>query len=73
MHNLRIGIARKQCTDLKGIYYWGHDRIPIPNDWEGYEAADSQIEVLCPIDIGDRDEAGNTVSVIADCAQLFAA
>ncbi|TDL18810.1 hypothetical protein BD410DRAFT_792791 [Rickenella mellea] len=44
---------RIQLGDAIIIYYSGHgSRTPVPKEWADWESNESQIEMICPVDIG---------------------
>jgi len=49
------------------IYFAGHGgRAGVPKEWEGYVAAQSQIEIICPVDIFEVDGKGVATPGIPD-------
>ncbi|TDL21760.1 hypothetical protein BD410DRAFT_771363 [Rickenella mellea] len=57
-----------QHGDAIIIYFSGHGaRTPVPSEWVDWESNESQIEMICPVDIGSTPGEGETeISGIPD-------
>ncbi|TDL22051.1 hypothetical protein BD410DRAFT_840169 [Rickenella mellea] len=60
--------AKIQSGDAIIIYFSGHGaRTPVPTEWTDWESNESQIEMICPVDIGSTPgEDGIEIGGIPD-------